>query len=162
MKKTMMSICCCILLLSVGTISFTMNTQSQPQPIEHETNNDVEPPVIEIRNPVVGYFHFSGIKLVPTPLNIVADTMGFGGFRLRPIQVHVTDNIDSPEDITVYMYVYDNEQGIMTYNNDHQLHERKWIGPDLGVFTMNISAEDTSGNIAYKEMDVWYFCFIPE
>ncbi|MBN1280565.1 MAG: hypothetical protein JXA00_02850 [Candidatus Thermoplasmatota archaeon] len=121
-----------------------------------------EPPEITIVNPTEGYFHFSGIKLFPTVLNLVADTMGFGGFRVRPVQVSVTDDIDPPEDIAVYMYVYDEEQGNMTWNNQTQLFERKWIGPDLGVFTMNITAEDSTGNIGFATMDVWYFCFIPE
>ena len=60
------------------------------------------------------------------------------------------------------MYVYEDEQGTMKWNSGNELYERKWIGPDLGVFTMNISAQDTSGNTAYKEMSLWYFCFIPE
>jgi hypothetical protein len=123
---------------------------------------DTTPPTIEIVNPTEGYFHFSGIRLFPTQLDIVADTMGFGGFRVRPVQVRVTDNIDFPQDISVYMYVYEDEQGTMNYNSNSNLHERKWIGPDLGVFTLTITAEDTSNNIASMEMEVWYFCFVPE
>lgn len=123
---------------------------------------DDTPPTIQIVNPTEGYFHFSGIKLFPTLLNLVADTMGFGGFRVKPVQVTVEDDIDPPENISVYMYVYDNEQGNMTWNNKTELFQRKWIGPDLGIFTLNISAEDSSNNIGYAEMEVWYFCFIPE
>jgi hypothetical protein len=130
-------------------------------PLE-KTNTDTTPPTIEIVNPTEGYFHFSGIKLFSTQLDIVADTMGFGGFRVRPVQVRVTDNVDSPQDISVYMYVYENEQGQMNYNTDNNLHERKWIGPDLGAFTLNITAEDTSNNTESYNMEVWYFCFIPE
>jgi hypothetical protein len=137
-------------------------SQSDMEPFSKADIGEDEPPVIQIVNPTEGYFHFSGIKLFPTILNLVADTMGFGGFRLRPVQVNVTDDIDAPEDIMVYMYVYENEQGNMTWNSDSGLYERKWIGPDLGTFTMNISAQDGSGNIAYKEMTVWYFCFVPE
>lgn len=138
----------CLLILSQVTITCA--------------NLDDTPPTIEIKNPTVGYFHFSGIKLFPTLINLIADTMGFGGFRLRPVQVLVQDDTDPPEDINVYMYVYDEEQGNMTWNNETNFHERKWIGPDLGVFTLNISAKDTSNNIGYVEMEVWYFCFIPE
>jgi len=127
-----------------------------------DTGKDTTPPTIEIINPTEGYFHFSGIRLFPTRLNIVADTMGLGGFRVRPVQVRVTDDIDFPQDITVYMYVYEDEQGQMNYNSNTNLHERKWIGPDLGVFTLNITAEDTSNNSNSIEMEVWYFCFIPE
>jgi hypothetical protein len=126
------------------------------------TGKDTTPPTIEIINPTEGYFHFSGIRLFPTQLNIVADTMGFGGFRVRPVQVRVTDDIDSAQDISVYMYVYEDEQGPMNYDSNTNLHERKWIGPDLGVFTLNITAEDTSNNSNSMEMEVWYFCFIPE
>lgn len=138
----------CLLILSQVTISYA--------------SLDETPPTIEIINPADGYFHFSGIKLFPTLLNIIANTMGFGGFRLKPVQVLVEDDTDPPEDINVYMYVYEEEQGNMTWNSKTNLHERKWIGPDLGVFTLNISAEDSSNNIGYAEMEVWYFCFIPE
>ena len=161
MKKQIFVTClCALMLLSLGFNSLSATN------LKEKTNdnyfNDDQPPIIEIVNPTEGYFHFSGIKLFPTILNLIADTMGFGGFRIRPVQVKVKDDIDPPQDIKVYMYVKENEQGNMTWNNLKQLYERKWIGPDLGVFNMNISAEDTSGNIAYKEMDVWYFCFIPE
>lgn len=153
---------CALLLVSFGIGSIPATNQSRLNLFVQPTIIEDEPPVIQIVNPTEGYFHFSGIKLFPTILNLVGDTMGFGGFRLRPVQVNVTDDIDAPEDIMVYMYVYENEQGNMTWNNDSGLYERKWIGPDLGTFTMNISAQDGSGNIAYKEMTVWYFCFVPE
>jgi parallel beta-helix repeat protein len=119
-------------------------------------------PEVTIVNPSEGYFHFSGIKLFPTVSDVIADTMGFGGFRLRPIQVKVEDDLDPPEDVDVYMFVKEDEQGEMMWNSDSNLFERKWIGPDLGVYTLNITAEDTSGNIGYAEIKVWYFCFIPE
>jgi hypothetical protein len=127
-----------------------------------DTGLDTTPPTIEIINPTEGYFHFSGIRLFPTQLDIVADTMGFGGFRVKPVQVRATDDIDSPQNISVYMYVYEDEQGKMNYNSNTNLHERKWIGPDLGVFTLNITAEDTSNNSNSMDLEVWYFCFIPE
>jgi|GEM_PF-3490588 len=123
---------------------------------------DNTPPIITIVNPTEGYFHFSGIKLSRTILGIIADTIGFGGFRLRPVQVQVGDDVDSPEDISVYMYVKEDEQGEMRWNCDKNLFERKWIGPDLGVYTLNITAEDTSGNIDYVKMEVLYFYFISE
>jgi len=130
--------------------------------VQSDNSQDDSPPTITIVNPTTGYFHFSGIKLFPTILNLIADTMGFGGFRVVPVRVQVEDDVDPTEDIYVYMYVKENEQGEMELNSRNNLFERKWIGPDLGVFTMNITAEDTSGNIGYAEMDVWYFCFIPE
>ena len=131
-------------------------------PVVQSSSSDDDSPVVTIVNPTEGYFHFSGIKLFPTILKIFSDTMGFGGFRVVPVQAQVQDDIDPSEDISVYMYVKDDEQGNMTWNSDKTLFERKWIGPDLGVFTLNITAEDSSGNIGYSEMEVWYFCFIPE
>lgn len=71
----------------------------------NEIGEDNTPPTIDIVNPTEGYFHFSGIKLFPTQLDIVADTRGLGGFRVKPVQVQVTDNADAPQDISVYMYV---------------------------------------------------------
>ena len=130
--------------------------------VNSNSNNGDNPPTVTIVNPTEGYFHFSGIKLFPTILNIVADTMGFGGFRVRPVRVQVEDDIDSPEEIEVYMYVKEDEQGNMTYNSNNNLFERKWIGPDLGVYTLNITAKDSGGNTGSTEMEVWYFCFIPE
>lgn len=132
-------------------------------PVVNSTNNrDDTPPTVIIVNPTKGYFHFSGVKLFPTIIDILADTVGFGGFRVRPVKVQVEDETDPPEDISVYMYVKENEQGLMTFNSLSNLYERKWIGPDLGTFTLNITAEDTSGNKGFAEMEVWYFCFIPE
>ncbi len=127
-----------------------------------EPVSDNIPPVIKIINPTKGYFHFSGIKMFPTFLRMMSDTIGFGGFRLRPIQVQVQDNIDSPEYLNVYMFVKEDEQGEMTWNSTKNLFERKWIGSDIGVYKLNITAEDTSGNIGYTTIELWYLCFIPE
>jgi hypothetical protein len=149
-KKTLVIIC--IILSCFITVPTTLGVE----------RIDDTPPTIQIVNPTMGYFHFSGIKLFPTILNLIGNTMGFGGFRVRPVQVKVEDDVDPPEDISVYMYVYENEQGNMSLNSKTNLFERKWIGPDLGTFIVNISAEDTNSNIGYAEMEVWYFCFIPE
>jgi hypothetical protein len=149
-----------IVMLALAMVSVFADTDF-PSSFD-DTGLDTTPPTIEIINPTEGYFHFSGIRLFPTRLNIVADTMGFGGFRVRPVQVRVTDDVDVAEDISVYMYVYEDEQGVMSYNSNTNLYERKWIGPDLGVFTLSITAEDTSNNSNSVELEVWYFCFVPE
>lgn len=120
------------------------------------------PPDITIINPVEGYFHFSGIQLFQTPIGLLGDTMGLGGFRVRPVQAMITDDVDGPEGITVVLYVDDVKERDMVYNNEHGLFEGKWIGPDLGTFTLKIVAEDSSGNIGEETMIVWYFCFVPE
>lgn len=127
-----------------------------------EDPNQDDPPEIDIKNPVKGYFHFSGIKLFATYLDIISDTMGFGGFRVRPVQAQITDDNDGPEDLIVTLYANDIKERDMTYNDQTDLFEGQWIGPDLGVFTMKITAEDTMGNIGIAEMELWYFCFIPE
>lgn len=127
-----------------------------------EDSGDSTPPEITIVNPVEGYFHFSGIPLFETSTDIIGDTMGFGGFRVRPVQATITDNIDGPEGITVTLYANDIKERNMTYNSETELFEGKWIGPDLGTFTMKIVAEDSSGNVAETSMTVWYFCFVPE
>jgi len=124
--------------------------------------NDTTPPEITIENPVQGYFHFSGIQLFKTPLDIVGDTMGFGGFRVRPVQATITDDVDEPADLTVELFADDAKERDMNYNSENGLFEGQWIGPALGTYTMRIVAEDSSGNTAEETMTVWYFCFVPE
>lgn len=124
--------------------------------------NDDTAPEITIENPTEGYFHFSGIKLFETPFDIIGDTMGFGGFRVKPVQATITDNVDQPEDLTVQLFADEDKERDMSYNSENGLFEGKWIGPALGTFTMKIVAEDSSGNSAEETMTVWYFCFVPE
>jgi hypothetical protein len=126
-----------------------------------ETKDDMAPE-ITIENPVEGYFHFSGIKLFKTPLDLIGDTMGFGGFRVRPVQATITDDLDNPDNITAVLYVDDVKERDMIYNSETELFEGKWIGPALGTYTMKIVAEDSSENRAEVTMSVWYFCFVPE
>lgn len=121
-----------------------------------------DPPVVEIKNPIKGYFHFSGIRLFATYFNLVYDTMGFGGFRVRPVKIFTNDDVDASEDLIVRVYIDDILRGNATWNEKSQLHEIKWTGPALGVYTLKATAEDSFGNIGSTEMDVWYFCFVPE
>ena len=129
--------------------------------IVRDPNQD-DPPNVEIKNPTKGYFHFSGIRLFATYFDLIYDTMGFGGFRVRPVQVFTEDDLDAPEDITVNIYINDELRDTASYNPSNGFHELKWTGPRLGVFTLKATAEDTQGNIASTQMDVWYFCFVPE
>jgi len=152
MKKIFLMTC---LLVTVSAITI-------PCIVGSNNNQDNNPPEITIINPVQGYFHFSGIKLFKTPLDLIGDTMGFGGFRIRPVQATIIDDVDGPEDITVVLYANDLKERDMVYNSGNDLFEGKWIGPDLGTFTMKIIAEDSSGNSAEESMTVWYFCFVPE
>lgn len=152
MKKICL-VTCLLIILSATTI---------PCIVGGNNNQDSNPPEITIINPTQGYFHFSGIKLFKTPLDLVGDTMGFGGFRVRPVQATIIDDVDGPENITAVLYANDIKERDMVYNSENDLFEGQWIGPDLGTFSMNITAEDSSGNIAQESMTVWYFCFIPE
>lgn len=144
---------CCLVLISSSLLIPGMTAIVQ---------NDTTSPEITIENPTEGYFHFSGIKLFETPFNIIGDTMGFGGFRVRPVQATITDDIDQPEELTVQLFADDVKERDMMYNSENGLFEGKWIGPALGTFTMKIVAEDSSDNSAEETMIVWYFCFVPE
>jgi desulfoferrodoxin (superoxide reductase-like protein) len=119
------------------------------------------PPVVQIKNPTAGYFHFSGIRLFPTPLDFIADTMGFGGFRLRPLQIFTSDDNDEKSDIKVSVFINEEKLGDAEYNPDSDYHEIKWTGPALGKFDLKAIAEDTAQNTNEISMEVWYFCFIP-
>jgi len=119
-----------------------------------------EPPVVEIVNPVKGYFHFSGIRLFPS-FGIVADTVGFGGFRLRPLQIYTEDDIDKSEKLIVEVFIDGEKLGTASYNENAEVHEIRWTGPNLGTFDLSVTAEDSMGNIGDDNMQVWYFCFIP-
>jgi len=152
LMRKMIIVCC------LGLISSAVLIPSAISLVE----NDTIPPEITIENPVEGYFHFSGIKLFETPFDILGDTMGFGGFRIRPVQATITDDVDEPEDLTVELFADDVKERSMMYNSENGLFEGKWIGPALGTFTMKIVASDSSGNSAEETMTVWYFCFVPE
>ena len=147
-----------LLMLLILTIYMT----TIPCIFGNNLNQDNTPPSITIINPVQGYFHFSGIQLFETPFDLIGDTMGFGGFRVRPVQAIISDDVDGPEGITATLYADDVKERDMMYNNENEMFEGKWIGPDLGTFTMKIVAEDSSSNIAEASMTVWYFCFVPE
>jgi len=119
-----------------------------------------DPPVVEIVNPTEGYFHFSGIRLFPS-FGIIGNTLGFGGFRLTPLQFYTEDDVDDRSDLTVRVSIDGEELGVATYNSATQVHELQWTGPNLGTFTLSVTAEDSAQNIGSDEMEVWYFCFIP-
>ncbi|MDG6218528.1 MAG: hypothetical protein QCI00_03710 [Candidatus Thermoplasmatota archaeon] len=118
-----------------------------------------EPPVVEIINPVKGYFHFSGIRLFPS-FGIVADTLGFGGFRLEPLQIYTEDDVDESYDLIVEVFIDGEKLGTASYNPENGVHEIKWTEPNIGTFNLSVIAEDSAGNIGKNNMQVWYFCFI--
>lgn len=119
------------------------------------------PPEVQIINPVEGYFHFSGIRLIPTSFDLIADTMSLGGFRLTPLQILATDDVDERKDIEVTIYLNEEKFGIAQFNNVNGYHELKWTGIGFGVYNVRVTAEDSFGNINEDQLPVWYFCFIP-
>lgn len=119
------------------------------------------PPIVVINNPTKGYFHFSGIRLFATYSDLIYDTMGFGGFRIRPVQIYTDDDVDNSENLIVKILIDDELLDNAKYNSENNYHELKWTGPRLGVFNLKATAEDSKGNIGSDEMDVWYFCFLP-
>jgi len=123
---------------------------------------DNQPPVVEIINPKEGYFHLSGIPLLPTLFNLIADTMSIGGFRLRPIQVNATDDNDEPGEFWVRLYINDEDKGYVTWNPETGYYEWNWTGWALGVYTLKVKAKDIWGAESdWAILDVWNFCFIP-
>jgi len=120
-----------------------------------------QPPQVEIINPKLGYFHFSGIPLIQTPFDLIANTLALGGFRLRPIIINATDDLDNRENLTVKVYLNEELQGEATYCCDWNLHEWSWTGWALGNYKLKVTAEDLEGNTNSAEMVIWNFCFIP-
>jgi parallel beta-helix repeat protein len=128
-------------------------------PLIEPWNN--KPPSVEIINPKVGFFHISGIPLLPTPLNLISDTISIGGFRLRPIIINAVDDIFDSEDLFVKVYLNGEEQGNASYCCDWRLHEWFWTGFALGNYNLTITAEDPFGEIGIAEIKIWNFCFLP-
>lgn len=120
-----------------------------------------QPPEVEIINPKEGYFHFSGYPILPTPFDLIADTLALGGFRLNPIIINATDDLDDRENVTVKVYLNDELQGEAEYCCDWKLHEWFWTGWALGNYKLKVTAADLEGNTNSAEIDVWNFCFIP-
>ena len=121
-----------------------------------------QPPSVEFVNPGEGYFHFSGIPLLPTPLDFIADTVSLGGFRLRPIQVNAVDDMDGPGELILELFIDNETKGHGTWNPETGYYEWKWTGRALGTYRLMTKAKDTDGTESdYASMDVWNFFFIP-
>ncbi len=141
-----------------------------PVPGEWQSNNEdkyplMEPwvnqlPSVEILNPRKGYFHFSGIPLIPTLYNLIADTISIGGFRLRPIIIMATDDIDHNKDLIVKIHLNGEERGNASYCYDWKLYEWFWIERAFGKYILTITTEDSYGKIGVAEMKIWNFCLL--
>jgi hypothetical protein len=117
------------------------------------------PPSVKIINPEKGYYHFSGIPLFPTLLDLIADTISIGGFRLNPIQIKATDNDTNGGNILVTLLINDKDQGPGTLNQETGYYEWKWTERALGKYQLKVRAEDIYGAISdWKSIQVWNFC----
>jgi len=127
-----------------------------------KVGSENQPPSVEFVNPREGYFHFSGIPLLQTPLDFIADTISLGGFRLRPIQVDATDDMDETGKLLVELFIDNEEKGQGTWNPETGYYEWAWTGWALGTYKLMTKAKDTDGAESdWANMDIWNFCFIP-
>jgi len=144
-----------IVFLFVGT-SFVPSINGN---IERIREN--QPPSVEIVNPREGYIHFSGIPLFPTALNLLANTVSFGGFRLEPIQVSATDGGPDGDYLAVWLFINDEDKGLGTWNQETGYYEWQWTGWARGIYSLRVIARDQYGAEDQAYMNVWNLCFIP-
>jgi hypothetical protein len=144
-----------IIILFVGT-SFMPNINGDIGRISENQSLSVE-----IVNPREGYVHFSGIPLFPTILNLLADTVSFGGFRLRPIQVNATGGGPNGDYLYVWLFINDQDKGLGTWNPETGYYEWQWTGKSYGVYSLTVIAKDIFGAEDHAYMNVWNLCFIP-
>mgnify|MGYP006278898397 FL=1 len=118
-------------------------------------SDDSEPPTVSMANPVEGAIHYKGMPLLPRIIS-VDETRVIGGFKRKPVQIAVEDNLDEPEDINVYLHVEHKIDEKLTYNRWKGYHETSWTGFGWNQFTMNITAVDRSGNEAFLSKEIIY------
>ena len=121
-----------------------------------------QPPSVEFVNPREGYFHFSGIPLFPTSLNILADTVSFGGFRLRPIQVKGTNGGPDGDPLMVWLFINGEDKGLGPWNPETGYYEWQWIERATGTHYFRVKARDVHDiESDWASITIWNFCFIP-
>ena len=94
---------------------------------------------------------------------MIADTVLFGGCRLRPIQVNGTDPYDPENDpISVILRISGEDKGYGTWNPETGYYEWNWTGLVIGPYVLEFRAMDEFGYYSdWVELVVWNFCFIP-
>ena len=118
-------------------------------------------PGIDFENPEKGYYHLSGIPIMPNIFGVFTDTLTIGGFRLKPVLIKTVDDTDISEDLTVKIYINGDEKVTAGYNHNLDYHEWYWTGFALGIYELTVTAEDSLGETGTFETDIFNFCFIP-
>jgi hypothetical protein len=101
------------------------------------------------------------MPLFTTPLDILADTVSLGGFRLRPIQVYGTNGDPNGDPLLVRLFINEEDKGLGTWNSETDCYEWEWTGWALGEYILRFIARDPFGQFIEEKIIVWNFCFIP-
>jgi len=124
-------------------------------------SSDTEPPSLSLKNPKEGYVHVFGLPLMYQPTLQSQYAVSMGGFRFKPLQIEVTDNIDTPLDVNVYISINEETKVPLTFNTRNQMYEYEWTGFGFKQIPVQISAIDRSGNRQTLDFKIKYYGFFP-
>ncbi|MFO8133719.1 MAG: hypothetical protein R6U10_07330 [Thermoplasmatota archaeon] len=121
--------------------------------------DDTTPPEVTILSPREGYIHFVGIELFQNPLGL---TMTMGAFLLRPGRAVALDNVDHASELNVTVSLNGNP-AVSAYfvPCDNTFEWQGSLGLGFGIYTLTVTAEDTSGNTGSASMQIFYDCILP-
>lgn len=121
--------------------------------------DDTTPPEVTILNPEEGSIHVGGIELFHNPLGV---TMTLAAFMLRPGVARATDNVDQPNELNVTVSL-DGKQPITAsfVPCDNTFEWKGSLGRGVGMHTLTVTAEDTSGNVGSTQLQFFYLCILP-
>lgn len=121
--------------------------------------DDTTPPEVTILSPEAGHVHFVGIELFRNPFGL---TMTMGAFLLRPGVAVAIDNVDHSSELTVTVNLDDKPGMTATFVPcDNTFEWQGSLGIGFGIYTLKVTAEDTSGNVGSAEMRIFYDCILP-
>jgi hypothetical protein len=122
-------------------------------------DDDITPPDVTILSPEEGYIHFAGIQLFRNPFGL---TMTMGAFLFKPGVAVAVDNVDHPSELAVTVSL-DGKPAVNAYfvPCDNTFEWTGSLGPGFGIYTLTVTAEDTSGNMGSAELQVFYDCILP-
>jgi hypothetical protein len=126
-----------------------------------------QPPVVTIVNPQEGLIHFSGIPLVPTLFDCIAETIALGGFQLQKIQVEATDDTQMSEELSVTLDVEDLRTGEIhnlgngSWNEKTESHEWHWKRKGATSYRLLPKAIDAYGaESEVTSLDFFNICLL--